>query len=109
MLPVALQVAAAFSPHWSFKMRAVILIAPLALATYLAYALTAFKGNGSVVGACAVVLTGVLFGRRPMIVMLVALLLAPMVVGAAMVSGALGLDESNLSAHAVLPWVRTTF
>jgi signal transduction histidine kinase len=110
LLPVALQVAALLSPHWSYRLRAQILIAPLAAATYLAYFLTAFKGNASVVAACAVVLTGLLFDRRSMGWMLVALLVAPIGAAAMMISGALTIDDRvDLSTLHALPWIRTTF
>src|SRR3954466_11993090 len=54
LFPLALQILAALRPHWPFKLRAALLIAPLAFATYLTYFLMGFKGNASVIAACTV-------------------------------------------------------
>ena len=50
--PVVIQVLAAFRRDWPYALRAWLLIAPLAVASGLAYYLTGFKGNASVIGAC---------------------------------------------------------
>ena len=73
---VVVQVCAALSKQWPYRLRATILIAPLLVATVLVYFLLGFRGNASVVGACAVVLTGLLFGRREMVLLLIVMAVA---------------------------------
>ncbi len=111
LLPcIPMQIAAACSRGWSFRVRASILIAPLILAVYVAYLRVGFKGNASLIGAAAVVLTGFLFGRRSMTVLVGFLLLAPILVGVGMTSGYLPSDGLvDMAPTRVEPWVRTTF
>jgi signal transduction histidine kinase len=107
---VVVQVLAALSKRWPYKLRAMILIAPLLVATVLVYFLLGFLGNASVIGACAVVLTGLLFGRREMGLLLVVMGLSPVVAGVGMVSGWLVPNDGvDLSTSHALPWLRTTF
>jgi hypothetical protein len=88
--PVVIQVLAAFRRDWPYALRAWLLIAPLAVASGLAYYLTGFKGNASVIGACVVVLAGLLFGRRTMAFVLGLLAL----VAISVASGGITLESS---------------
>jgi signal transduction histidine kinase len=109
ILPVvALNLAAIFNRKWPYQLRAAILIAPLVWGACLGYYLAGFKGNASLVAACAVALTGLLFGRRVMFLVLGALALVVITTSISMVSGALSVDELDVSTRDVLPWVRTT-
>jgi signal transduction histidine kinase len=111
MLPLLpLQVVAISARTWPFNLRAWALIGPLLLATYVVYGLAGFNGNGSLIAASAIVFASLLFDRRRMVIVLGLALFAPLLAGAAMLSG-------RLQSHEVLDfalttpraWVRTTF
>lgn len=111
VLPAALlQGVAALARRWPYRLRVFLLIAPLVLATYLAYALAGFKANGSIVAAATVVLSGLLLGRRSIAPVALLLLLAPVLAAVTMVTGVVRTDEVlDFSVTEVRPWVRTTF
>jgi signal transduction histidine kinase len=107
---VVFQLLAALRRNWPFALRAWALIAPLVLAAAVAYVRLGFKSNAGLIAAGAVVLTGLLFDRRTMALVLGALSIVPVGVGIAMVSGRLVADDLvDTSSYRALPWVRTTF
>ncbi len=109
VLPLVVLLAlAARSPHWSFRIRSLLLAAPFVAATYITYWTTGFAGNSSLIAATGVVLVGLLLGRRWMLAVLGILLLAPLGAAAAMVSGALPPDLSDVDLRLFAPWLRTT-
>jgi signal transduction histidine kinase len=105
---VSLNIAALFKRNWPYQLRAAILIAPLVWGACAAYYVVGFSGNGSLIAACAIVLTGLFLGRRIMFVMLGSLALAVIMTGVGMVSGAIPFDELEASARGTLPWVRSS-
>lgn len=111
MLPVVpLQLAAVFAKQWSFHLRAWLLIGPLLFATYVTYGLVGFVGNASLIAASAIVFAALLFDRRHMTAVLGLALAAPLLAGAAMLSGRLHPTE-NMDFALTMPraWARTTF
>ncbi|HVJ16247.1 MAG TPA: ATP-binding protein [Polyangiaceae bacterium] len=95
---------------WPFVVRAGWMIGTLMAAATAAYPLSGFYGNAAIVGATAVVVTGLLFGRRIMLLVVLYLVLVAVGTAVGMLSGVLPLPSSeNVSLSAPLPWVRTTF
>lgn len=111
LLPIVpLQLVAVFARSWPFNLRAWALIGPLLLATHVTYGLAGFNGNGSLIAASAIVFASLLFGRRRMVVVLVLALSAPLLSGAAMLSGRLHAAEVlDFALTTPRAWVRTTF
>jgi len=78
LLPlVAFLFASVLRRDWPYQRRALSLIAPLVLATFLTYGVVGFRGNGNIIAASAVVLAGLFFGRRGAIVTAGIVALAP--------------------------------
>jgi signal transduction histidine kinase len=94
---------------WSFERRAALLIAPFVVAASVGYWLAGFWSNASLVAAAAVVLTGLLLGRRTMLTVVGLLLLVPVCSGASFVLGERHLDPTDLALTSLSPWLRTTF
>jgi signal transduction histidine kinase/ActR/RegA family two-component response regulator len=109
-LPIAACWLAAFKRRWSVRARGTILISALLLVAYSTYWISAFQGNASILVAVAVVMSGLLFGRRAVLLVLLIALAAPLSAAVAMKSGMLALPPPELvsPAHAA-PWIRTTF
>jgi signal transduction histidine kinase/CheY-like chemotaxis protein len=98
-----------FFPRAPYVVRAASLIALFVVATYVAYALTGFHGNPVMVAGSGVIVTGLLFGRKPMLWVLVAVLLAPVLAGAGMLGGWLPQPAADaISSARLAPWARTT-
>ncbi len=92
-----------------YTVRAAPLVAAFTYATVFSYILGGFHGNQSVLGAMSVVLVGLFFGRKAMLVLLGLLLLAPICVALAMVRGALPLPDPAMTGAGVpRAWARTT-
>jgi signal transduction histidine kinase/CheY-like chemotaxis protein len=109
-LPIAACWVAALKRGWSHRLRGTILIVALLVATFATYWINSFQGNGAILAAVAVVTSGLLFGRRPMLLVLLFALAAPVVTAVATLSGALPAPPADLvSPERVAPWVRTTF
>lgn len=109
-LPVALMVAAAVFRRWPFRLRAALLIAPMMLASFIAYTLGGFKANGSILAAAAVVLSGLLLGRRAITPILLIMLMAPVVNAFLLMTGITKTDEVvDFAVTEPIPWLRTTF
>jgi signal transduction histidine kinase len=111
LLPlVPLQLWAMFARSWDFNVRSWALIGPLLFATYVTYGLAGFNGNGSLIAASSIVFASLLFDRRRMVVVLVLALAAPLLAGAAMLSGRLQTTEVlDFALTNPRAWVRTTF
>ncbi len=72
--------------------------------------MSGFAGNGAIIGALAVITSGLLFGRRVMLAVLLATLVVPVAAAIAMLTGATSLPPAELvSPLRIAPWVRTTF
>jgi signal transduction histidine kinase/CheY-like chemotaxis protein len=100
---------AAKKRHWPYRARASALVGFFAVATFLGYAVAGFHGNAALGGGGCVILTGLLFGRKPMLGVLAALLAAATLAAAGMLSGALALPPPHLvSLTEPGPWARTT-
>jgi signal transduction histidine kinase/CheY-like chemotaxis protein len=94
---------------WPRAVRAGVLVATFVYATVVTCFLVGFHGNMAALGATCTVLTGLLFGRRPMLLVLGVLVVVPVVAGTGMVSGAIPLPDPTQAALTVpIAWVRTT-
>ena len=111
LLPIVpLQLAAVFARGWSFNLRAWALIGPLLFAAYMTYGLAGFNGNGSLIAVSSIVFASLLFDRRRMVVVLVVALAAPLLSGAAMLSGHLRPAEAlDFALTTPRAWIRSTF
>ncbi len=110
LLIVPVQLAALFARSWPFHLRTWALIAPLLLATYATYGLAGFNGNGSLIAASSIVFASLLFDRRRMVVVLLLALAAPLLAGAAMLSGRMHPTEVlDFDLTTPRAWLRTTF
>jgi signal transduction histidine kinase/ActR/RegA family two-component response regulator len=99
----------AFARRAPYRLRAASLIAMLVVATFVGYAVAAFHGNTVLVAGSGVIIAGLLLGRRPMLWVLIAVLLAPLLAGAGMLGGWLPQPAADAISSARLgPWVRTT-
>ena len=111
LLPIVpLQLVAVYAQRWSFNVRAWVLIGPLLFASFVAYALVGFTGNGSVVAASAIVFSALLFDRRRMVIVLALALAGPLLSGFGMLTGRLQpTDLVDFALTTPRAWVRTTF
>jgi signal transduction histidine kinase len=111
LLPmVPLQLVAVFARTWAFHLRAWALVGPLLFATYITYGLAGFNGNGSLIAASTIVFASLLFDRRRMVVVLALALAAPLLAGAAMLSGHLQpAEQLDFSLTTPRAWIRSTF
>jgi signal transduction histidine kinase len=111
LLPIVpLQLVAVFARSWAFNLRTWALIGPLLFATYVTYGVAGFNGNGSLVAASAIVFASLLFDRGRMVLVLALALAAPLLSGAAMLSGQLHPAEVlDFALTTPRAWVRTTF
>ena len=110
VLPVALMVAAALARNWPYKLRAALLIGPMMIGAYISYTLGGFKANGSIMAAAAVVLSGLLLGRRSIAPVALVMLMAPLVNAFLLITGITHTDEVvDFAVTEPGPWVRTTF
>ncbi|HKO49343.1 MAG TPA: ATP-binding protein [Polyangiaceae bacterium] len=110
LLPlIPLLLLATVRRKWPFELRAAVLIGSFVFAVFLGYATVGFAGNVSLVAATAVVLCGLFFGRRRMIVLIGVLALAPILSGAARLNGAVSTAlADDLSLADPIAWLRTT-
>lgn len=110
LLPgVALLAVSALKRDWPYRLRALSLIGPLVLATFLTYGLIGFRGNGSVIAATSVVIAGLFFGRGGAFVTLGIVVWAPLLSCAGTLSGVLPvLDGPDIAITSPVAWFRTT-
>jgi signal transduction histidine kinase len=84
-IPTTLWSAVAiFRPRWPFWVRGVAMLSPMVLGVFVVYVRVGFKGNASAIATVVVILTGLLFGRRKMVVTIVAFFVLAVLVGTAM-------------------------
>jgi signal transduction histidine kinase/CheY-like chemotaxis protein len=95
--------------EWPYAVRAVTLVATFVGATGVSYFMAGFHGNMALIGATSVVLTGLLFGRRAMLLLVAGLVLVPVGAAAGMLSGVLPAPDPAQTAVTVpSAWARTT-
>ncbi len=108
-LPTAACWVAALARRWSLRARGSLFIGACLYFVLVTYSIAAFQDNGAIIGALAVVASGLLFGRRAMLIVLVLALAAPIITGAAMLGDVLPQPSPVVFSPARLgPWVRTT-
>jgi signal transduction histidine kinase/ActR/RegA family two-component response regulator len=108
--PIVACWAAALARRWSFRLRGTILIVAMLIVSYTAYWLSGFQGNGAMVAAFAIVASGMLFGPRAMLFVLLLALAAPIGAASLTLHGLTPRPPTELvSPERVGPWVRTTF
>jgi signal transduction histidine kinase/CheY-like chemotaxis protein/HPt (histidine-containing phosphotransfer) domain-containing protein len=98
-----------FRPRWSYRVRAGSLIATFVLTVFVTYFLVGFQGNGSLLGALAIIATVLFFGRTAVWIVLALLIAAPVLSAIGILGGIVPVPtptESSLAS--VAPWVRTT-
>ncbi|HVY25399.1 MAG TPA: ATP-binding protein [Polyangiaceae bacterium] len=110
MLPlVGFLSASALRRGWPYQRRALSLIAPLVLATFITYGIVGFRGNGNIIAASAVVLAGLFFGRRGAIATAGVVVVAPILACAGTLSGVLPIANGpDIAVDSPTPWIRTT-
>jgi signal transduction histidine kinase/ActR/RegA family two-component response regulator len=107
-----LVVATAVVAYWRslpYAVRAGVLSGGFLYATTVSYLIGGFHGNMSLLGAACIVLTGLFFGRKVMLVVLGAIALVPVVSAFAMIGGVLPLPDPQLTAlTSPRAWARAT-
>jgi signal transduction histidine kinase len=84
-IPTTLWSAAAiFRRRWPFWVRGLAMLSPMVLGVFVVYVRVGFKGNASTIATVVVILTGLLFGRRKMVVAIVTFFVLSVLVGTAM-------------------------
>jgi signal transduction histidine kinase/ActR/RegA family two-component response regulator len=107
---VAFIVVQAFHPSWSYNLRAVSFIGTMIVATFVSYALVGFLGGSALVGAVAIISSGLLYGRKGMVAVVLVETLAPVLAAIGMISGRLAPPApADVSLVLASPWLRTSF
>lgn len=107
LLLVALLGAAALRPRWPYRVRAGVLLVALLLMSLASYSAVGFHGTGGLVGAAALVTTGLLFGRRQVVIVVGVLLAFVLVAAAGMMTQVLPLPPpSSVSLTEPAAWAR---
>ena len=107
LLLVGVLGAAAVRRGWPYALRAGLVVAVFGVTSLMAYAVVGFHGTAPLLGGCAVITGGLLFGRRPMGLVLALLLAGVALAGAGMVTHALPVpDPTSVSLTEPLAWSR---
>jgi signal transduction histidine kinase len=94
---------------WPFAWRGGVLLALFVASVWMTYWYVGFHGNGAVLATGAVVLAGLLFGKRTALTMTGGLLLAPIVAGSyALLGPASAVGRPDLALSSPPAWFRTT-
>jgi len=94
---------------WPYALRAGLVVAVFVVASLMAYGVMGFHGTAPLLGGGAVITAGLLFGRRPMGVVVALLLVGVAVAGAGMVTRVLPVPDPTLvSLTEPLAWSRAT-
>jgi signal transduction histidine kinase len=105
---VAILAVATVRRGWPYGLRAGLVVGAFVAACLQSYAVVGFHGTPPLLGACAVITAGLLFGRRAMGVVVALLVAGVAVAGAAMVAGVLPTpDPGSVSLVAPLAWTRS--
>ncbi|HEY2404622.1 MAG TPA: ATP-binding protein [Polyangiaceae bacterium] len=107
--PEVLLGLAAFSKHWSYRLRVGILLAPFALGAALVYLLAGFASNAGLLVATGTVMAALLLGKRAMLVWVATNLIIVVVAGYGFVGGTLQAMSPDISLTQVTPWLRLNF
>jgi signal transduction histidine kinase len=109
LLLVGVLGAASARRGWPYALRAGLVVAVFVVASLMAYGVMGFHGTAPLLGGGAVITAGLLFGRRPMGVVVALLLAGVAVTGAGMVTHVLPVpDPTSVSLTEPFAWSRAT-